>query len=116
MPIVMALPATIIYVSLKRGIQLAEQTVTAVERMADVVDRRDPNTYQHSTRVAAYSVQIGRQLGLNPDQVHLLRLAARLHVLGTVGVPAALLLKPGELTPEEWAVMERHPQIGYEIL
>jgi putative nucleotidyltransferase with HDIG domain len=116
MPIVMVLPAAIIYVSLKRGIQLAEQTVTAVERMADVVDRRDPNTYQHSIRVADYSVQIGRRLGLHPDQLQLLRLAARVHDLGKVGVPDAVLLKPGELTPEEWAVMARHPQIGYEIL
>jgi putative nucleotidyltransferase with HDIG domain len=116
MPIVMVLPAAIIYVSLKRGIQLAEQTVTAVERMADVVDRRDPNTYQHSMRVAGYAVQIGRRLGLNPDQLQLLRLAARVHDLGKVGVPDAVLLKPRELTPDEWAEMERHPQIGYEIL
>lgn len=115
-PIVMVLPAAIIYVSLKRGIQLAEQTVAAVERMADVVDRRDPNTFQHSTRVAEYSVQIGRRLGLNPDQIHLLRLAARVHDLGKIGVPDAVLLKPGELTPEEREVMERHPEIGYEIL
>ena len=116
MPVVMALPAAIIYVSLKRSLQLAEQTIHAVERMADVVDRRDPYTFQHSSRVAGYSVQIGRRLGLNPDQLRVLRLAARVHDLGKVGVPDAVLLKPGQLTPSEWAEMERHPQIGYEIL
>jgi len=115
-PLVMVLPAAIIYISLKRSLQLAEQTIHAVERMADVVDRRDPYTYQHSIRVAQYSVQIGRRLGLNPDQVRVLGLAARVHDLGKVGVPDAVLLKPGQLTPEEWAEMERHPQIGCEIL
>jgi len=115
-PLVMVLPAAIIYISLKRSLQLAEQTIHAVERMADVVDRRDPYTYQHSIRVAQYSVQIGRSLGLNPDQVRVLGLAARVHDLGKVGVPDAVLLKPGQLTPEEWAEMERHPQIGCEIL
>ncbi|HEX6349203.1 MAG TPA: HD-GYP domain-containing protein [Candidatus Dormibacteraeota bacterium] len=116
MPLVMVLPAAIIYISLKRSLQLAEQTIHAVERMADVVDRRDPYTYQHSMRVAQYSVQIGRRLGLNPDQVRVLGLAARVHDLGKVGVPDAVLLKPGQLSPDEWTEMRRHPQIGYEIL
>jgi putative nucleotidyltransferase with HDIG domain len=116
MPLVMVLPAAIIYISLKRSLQLAEQTISAVERMADVVDRRDPYTYQHSIRVADYAVQFGRRLGLNQDQLRVLRLAARVHDLGKVGVPDAVLLKPGRLTPEERTEMERHPQLGYEIL
>jgi len=116
MPLVMVLPAAIIYISLKRSLQLAEQTISAVERMADVIDRRDPYTYQHSIRVADYAVQLGRRLGLNPDQLRLLRLAARVHDLGKVGVPDAVLLKPRRLTPAEQAEMERHPQLGYEIL
>ena len=55
-------------------------------------------------------------LSLSDDEVHLVRLGALLHDIGKIGIPDAILHKPGPLTSDEWAVMRRHPEIGREIL
>ncbi|MBI3970071.1 MAG: HD-GYP domain-containing protein [Chloroflexi bacterium] len=115
-PLVMVLPAAIIYLSLKRWVQLVEQTIAAVEALADVVDRRDRYTFEHSKRVAAYAEQIARAMGVPAGEAETIRLAARVHDLGKIGVPDAVLLKQGRLTPEEFDEMKRHPQIGHDIL
>jgi HD-GYP domain-containing protein (c-di-GMP phosphodiesterase class II) len=115
-PLVMVLPAAIIYLSSKRYVQLIEQTIDAVEALADVVDRRDPYTFEHSKRVAEYAQRIGRALKLPGDEVEQIRLAARVHDLGKIGVPNHVLHKEGALSDQEWAVMRNHPDMGYEIL
>ncbi len=115
-PLVMALPAAIIYLSTKRNVQLVEQTIAAVEALADTVDQRDPYTFQHSKRVADYSQRIARAMRLPADEVEKIRLAARVHDLGKIGVPNEVLHKQGALTDDEWQVMRRHPEMGYEIL
>ncbi len=114
--ILMVLPATIIYLLMKRTVQLIAQTIAAVEALADVVDQRDRYTFEHSRRVAAYAVHLARHLGLPLEELETLRLAARVHDLGKIGVPDRVLHKPGRLTAEEWAIMRRHPQIGHDIL
>jgi HD-GYP domain-containing protein (c-di-GMP phosphodiesterase class II) len=114
--VVMAIPIAIVHLSLKRTLQLLEQTVSAVEALADLVDRRDRYTFEHSKRVASYAVQIARRLGMSAGQVETIRLAARVHDLGKIGVPDAVLLKEGRLTESEWEHMRRHPEYGYEIL
>jgi putative nucleotidyltransferase with HDIG domain len=116
MPLLMVLPVAIVFVSLKRSVQLEEQTLAAVEALADVVDRRDRYTFEHSKRVANYAEQIARTMQLSGNEVESIRLAARVHDLGKIGVPDSVLLKPGALTPEEKALMDRHPEIGAEIL
>ncbi len=115
-PLLLALPTAIIYLSLKRTLQLIEQTVSAVEAMADAVDMRDRYTYEHSKRVAEYAERIARRMGLPGEEIETIRLVARVHDLGKIGVPDHVLLKPDKLTPEEWRLMERHPEIGCEIL
>jgi putative nucleotidyltransferase with HDIG domain len=115
-PILLTLPAGLIYISLKRTLQLSTETLLAVQKMAEMVDLRDPYTAGHSRRVAAYCVELGRALRLSVDDVESLRLAALVHDLGKIGVPDAILRKPGRLTAEEKAVMDGHPQAGYEIL
>jgi len=119
--VVMVMPMAPIYITLQRTVQLLErkldeQTVAAVEAMADTVDMRDHYTYEHSRRVARYAVQIAEQMALPAKQVETIRLAARVHDLGKIGVPDHVLRKPGPLTSEEWVLMERHVQIGYDIL
>lgn len=114
--ILLVLPAAIIYLLMKRTVQLIAQTIAAVEALADVVDRRDRYTFEHSRRVAAYAVHVARHLGLPLEELETLRLAARVHDLGKIGVPDRVLHKPGRLTAEEWAIMRRHPQIGHDIL
>lgn len=115
-PLVMVLPAWIIYLCTKRNVQLVEQTIGAVEALADVVDRRDQYTFQHSKRVADYAERIARAMKLPADDVEQIRLAARVHDLGKIGVPNDVLHKPGNLTEDEWALMRNHPAMGYEIL
>lgn len=114
--IIMAVPTALIYLGLKRSVQLLEQTVAAVEAMADVVDQRDHYTWGHCRRTADYAVLLARRLGLPAEEVERIRLAARVHDLGKVGIPDAVLLKEGPLTESERAVMEQHTRIGYEIL
>ncbi len=112
----MALPAGLIYLSLKRTVELMEQTISAVEAMADVVDMRDHYTFEHSRRVAEYSVQLARSMGLSNEEISTIRLAARVHDLGKIGVPDNILFKEGKLTQQEWELMKRHPELGHQIL
>jgi HD-GYP domain-containing protein (c-di-GMP phosphodiesterase class II) len=115
-PIVMVVPTAVVYLSTKRAVMLAQQTIEAVEAMADMVDMRDRYTADHSRRVAENASTIASAMGMKPDDVASLRLAARVHDLGKIGLPDNVLLKQGKLTPEEFAVMKEHPQRGYQIL
>jgi putative nucleotidyltransferase with HDIG domain len=113
---VMMVPIGGVQLSLKRSMELREQTVAAVESMADLVDRRDPYTFEHSRSVATYAVRTARQLKLPEREVELIGLAARVHDLGKIATPDAVLHKEGRLTDEEFAVMKKHPNDGAEIL
>jgi putative nucleotidyltransferase with HDIG domain len=90
-----------------------EQTIQVI---AETVDQRDPYTAGHERRVADLCTQIARKLRLAPDRVHGLRLAASIHDLGKMGIPAEILTKPGKLTPIQYALVKEHAQLGYEIL
>lgn len=110
------LPAVLVYRSLQYRIELRRDSVVAMERMAEEVDARDPYTYEHSKRVAEYARSIARRLGLSAAEVELVELAAKVHDVGKIRIPDAVLLKPGRLTPEERRVMETHPRLGHDIL
>jgi putative nucleotidyltransferase with HDIG domain len=101
---------------LERAVRLRRETIAAVERMADLVDRRDPYTADHSRRVAQYTVAIAHELGMAGQEVELLRLAAMVHDIGKIEIPDAVLLKDGRLSPAEKAVMDEHPRRGYDLL
>ncbi|MBI3762801.1 MAG: HD-GYP domain-containing protein [Chloroflexi bacterium] len=88
-------------------------TLLALSRALDL---RDTETEEHSQRVTRYSLAIGRELGLDGADLAALELGATLHDVGKIGVPDAILRKPGPLSDEEWAIMRRHPQLGYTIL
>jgi putative nucleotidyltransferase with HDIG domain len=87
-----------------------------VETMAEALDARDPYTAGHSLRVAAYSHAIAEALGLADKQAETIRIAARLHDIGKIGIPDSVLQKPSPLTPEEYGLIKLHPQIGRKIL
>jgi diguanylate cyclase (GGDEF)-like protein/PAS domain S-box-containing protein/putative nucleotidyltransferase with HDIG domain len=76
---------------------------------------RDPETASHSARVADLAVATARGL-MSAGDAYLLEIAALLHDIGKIGVPDAILLKPGKLTPEEWQIMNLHARIGVEIV
>jgi putative nucleotidyltransferase with HDIG domain len=114
--LVMMVPVAGIQLAIARSVQLMEQTIAAVESMADVVDRRDPYTYQHSQSVAEHAVRTARQMRLPDREVELIRLAARVHDLGKIAVPDEVLHKKGRLTDSEFELMKKHPETGVEIL
>ncbi len=88
----------------------------AVEALAVALLERDRYTGEHSESVVEMAGAVGRTLGLAPVQIEEVRQAALLHDIGKVGIPDAILNKPGPLTDEERAVMAEHPVIGERIL
>jgi putative nucleotidyltransferase with HDIG domain len=87
-----------------------------IRTLAASIDARDPQTAGHSLRVAGYAAQLVRQLGVDPRQQKLVYLAGLLHDYGKVGVPEAILTKPGRLSDDEMQVMRGHATISHEIL
>jgi putative nucleotidyltransferase with HDIG domain len=87
-----------------------------VETMAQALDARDPYTAGHSLRVASYSHMLALEMGLSDVEAEEIRIAAQLHDIGKIGIPDAVLQKPGPLTPEEYGLIKLHPQIGRRIL
>ena len=88
----------------------------AVEALAIALLERDRYTGEHSESVVEMAVAVARGLGLSPAQCEDVRAAALLHDIGKVGIPDAILNKPGPLTPDERTVMAEHPVIGERIL
>lgn len=84
--------------------------------LSSALDTRDTETSGHSERVVSFSLRLGRELGLTPDGLRSLEYGALLHDVGKIGVPDAILHKPGQLTEEEWVQMRCHPLHGCEIL
>jgi putative nucleotidyltransferase with HDIG domain len=96
--------------------QLKKASAETLELLVAVLDARESETMYHSKRVSETAVHLGRVMGLTGEELDVLRRGALLHDVGKVGLPDAILRKPGELTEEERAEMRRHPQIGYRVL
>ncbi len=88
----------------------------AVEAMAAAVEARDPYTAGHQRRVAAIARAIALDVGLNAEEVEGIGLAATLHDIGKIAVPAEILVRPGQLSPAEMEIVKAHPRAGYEIV
>ncbi|MDX6479996.1 MAG: hypothetical protein QOG85_506 [Gaiellaceae bacterium] len=94
---------------------LEESALEAVASLNATVDAKDPYTAGHSLRVQRIAVEIGREMGLNQQQLDTLHFAGLFHDIGKIGVPDAILTKPAKLTDEESAIVKRHPQDGARI-
>jgi putative two-component system response regulator len=90
--------------------------IETFERLALAAEYRDDETGQHTRRVGRMTGLIAAELGLPADEVLLIERAAALHDLGKIGVPDAILLKPGRLEPDEFDVVKTHTEIGARIL
>jgi diguanylate cyclase (GGDEF)-like protein/putative nucleotidyltransferase with HDIG domain len=88
----------------------------AAASLAHAVDERDAYTGRHSYVVAELAARVADLLGLDAEEVELVRLAGSLHDLGKLAVPEEILRKPGALSESELLVLRRHPQIGYRML
>jgi putative two-component system response regulator len=83
--------------------------------LAKAVEAKDRYTQGHIERVAHLSTVIGRQMGLTPKELKAMEYGGILHDIGKIGIPNAILNKPGPLTPEERKIMETHSILGYQI-
>jgi cyclic di-GMP phosphodiesterase len=92
------------------------QRAEMLRRLSEVVGQRDLETGAHIRRIGSYSALLARLLGLDEEEVRAIDLAAPMHDVGKVAIPDAILLKPGGLSPGEREVMQRHAQIGHDIL
>ncbi len=100
----------------ERTEELQEAQIEILDRLAQAAERRDDDTGMHTKRVARTAVEIAIELGLPPEEVQLIWRAAPLHDLGKIGIPDAILLKEGPLTPEEFEQMKSHTTIGAQNL
>ena len=96
--------------------QLAALHRRTIETLAVAVEAKDQTTHDHLARVEVYAMAIGRELGLNEDELKALEAAALLHDIGKVAVPEQIISKPGRLTREEFEKMKIHPVVGAELV
>ncbi len=96
--------------------QLKQSYLDTVLALANAVDAKDTYTADHAQRLADMALALGRELGMTGDELDGLRYGAILHDIGKIGIPDAVLKKPSDLNPAEWAVMRQHPSIGARIL
>jgi len=89
---------------------------STLKALTAALDKRDSETAGHSERVVSFSLRLGRELGLDTEQMRSLEFGSLLHDIGKIGVPDAILRKPSHLTEEEWREMRQHPSHGQQIL
>jgi len=87
-----------------------------IASMGTLMSKRDNYTAGHQLRVAKLAVAIAEELGLEENKIEGLKLAAEVHDIGKIGIPAEILTKPDELTDLEYMIIQTHPRTGYEIL
>lgn len=100
----------------RNAARLQKSLEQSIQTIADTVEARDPYTAGHERRVGMLAVAIARELGLAEERIHGIRLAASIHDLGKIRIPAEILSKPGKLTDIEFMLLKTHPQAGYDIL
>ncbi len=88
----------------------------SLRTFAKTIDAKDPYTNGHSTRVAAYSRELAKRLGMSADEQERIYYIALMHDIGKIGVPDSILNKPGKLTDEEMKIIQNHVNVGGDIL
>lgn len=104
------------HMSLVRAIEVEKSQRAAIYMLGDAGHYNDNGTGIHLWRMAAFAQILALELGWSEEQAGLLELAAAMHDTGKLGMPDSILKAPRRLTKDEWAVMETHPLIGYNIL
>src|ERR1051326_9090050 len=89
---------------------------STLQALTAALEARDAETHGHSERVVTFSLRLGREYGLTSAEMKALEFGSLLHDIGKIGVPDAILRKPGKLTDEEWERMREHPLHGQQIL
>ena len=106
-----------IEIELQRSLSVLHETIEGtVQAMALAVETRDPYTAGHQRRVAELTRRIGEGMGLSEKKLQGIFLAALIHDIGKISVPAEILSKPGRLTKDEFNLIKCHPQVAFDIL
>ena len=100
----------------KATAEILAREMETLQIIGSLAEFKDTETGFHVARVAHYARMVARDFGLDEEQQDLVFHAAPLHDIGKIGIPDAILLKPGKLTDEEWDIMRKHTVAGYEIL
>ena len=95
---------------------LEESYESTLDALITALDFRDNETHGHSRRVVEYAVMVAQAMGVVEPEMSWIRRGAILHDVGKIGVPDAILRKPGKLDASEWEEMKRHPEMGYRML
>ena len=122
--IVLAAPVTIVQIATTRWMKEQAARLSDAESafnatlisLSKAIDLRDKDTEGHCRRVVEYSLLMGRNLKFSQEEMVRLSHGALLHDIGKIGVPDAILMKPGPLTEEEWAIMRTHPELGFQMV
>lgn len=88
----------------------------AIEALSTMVEQRDPYTAGHQVRVATLAVKIATKIGLSTEQISSVRLASIVHDIGKLHIPSEILSKPSALNTAEYAIVQEHPTLGWEVL
>jgi response regulator RpfG family c-di-GMP phosphodiesterase len=100
----------------QRTRELEKSYEATLQALVTALDYRDNETQGHSFRVVDYAAQVAGRMGVGEPELSWIRRGAILHDVGKIGVPDAILRKPGKLDPEEWVEMRKHPEMGYRML
>jgi response regulator RpfG family c-di-GMP phosphodiesterase len=100
----------------RSNVDLALAYDTTIEGWSRALDLRDEETEGHSQRVTEMAIALGRLAAMSDAELVHVKRGALLHDMGKLGIPDAILLKPGKLTEDEWAIMRKHPAYAYELL
>jgi putative nucleotidyltransferase with HDIG domain len=104
-------------VQLREALEQIERSYeVTLQALGAAIDLRDNETAGHSQRVCRYSLEIARALGWSDKQLNNLAQGAYLHDIGKLGIPDGILLKPGPLSPDERTTMQRHVEIGFNLV
>ena len=115
--ITFAMEHSIVVEDLKRRNNEFSSTYTAtIAGLSRALELRDLETEGHTRRVSALTLRLAEHMQIPPDQRASIHQGALLHDIGKLGIPDAILLKPGSLTSQEWKVMQQHPLYAYNIL
>ena len=104
------------HLSLVRVDELVETRLAVVQRLGRAAEYKDNETGLHVIRMSHYAQLIALEAGMNEQWADTLLNAAAMHDVGKIGIPDAVLQKPGKLDAEEWAIMQRHAEIGAQII
>lgn len=96
--------------------RIREYYLYTVKNLAKFIEEKDQYLREHCERVTKYSLAIAKKMGLNKEELLGLEFAGLLHDIGKIGIPSEIINKQGMLTREEYEIVKKHPEIGFELL